>query len=147
MPHRISTSGSVTARPPAPHPRPSPLPPKCSEQRVGAAESSEGGESWTKLRTCWRFLTARLLPLVFQSQTVGHGEQQLHVQDALQHDPLQQGAVHGEDPQQDLGPLPAEEVQQVREVHHVSVEAEEEEQEEVPSRQRLGGLLQPQADC
>lgn len=38
----------------------------------------------------------------------------------MQHDPLQQGAVHGEDPQQDLRPLPAEEVQQVREVHHVS---------------------------
>lgn len=38
----------------------------------------------------------------------------------MQHDALQQGAVHGEDPQQDLRPLPAEEVQQVREVHRVS---------------------------
>lgn len=38
----------------------------------------------------------------------------------MQHDALQQGAVHGEDPQQDLRPLPAEEVQQVGEVHHVS---------------------------
>lgn len=59
--------------------------------------------------------------LFFRSQTVGHGEQQLHVQDAVQHDPLQQRTVHGQDPQQDLGPLPAEEVQQVGEVHHVSV--------------------------
>lgn len=38
----------------------------------------------------------------------------------MQHDPLQQRTVHGENPQQDLSPLPAEEVQQVREVHHVS---------------------------
>lgn len=38
----------------------------------------------------------------------------------MQHDPLQQGTVHGENPQQDVRPLPAEEVQQVREVHHVS---------------------------
>lgn len=58
-----------------------------------------------------------------QSQAVGHGEQQLHVQDTVQHDPLQQRAVHGENPQQDLGALPAEEVQQVGEVHHVSAES------------------------
>lgn len=38
----------------------------------------------------------------------------------MQHDALQQRAVHGQDPQQDLSPLPAEEVQQDREVHHVS---------------------------
>lgn len=38
----------------------------------------------------------------------------------MQPDALQQRAVHGENPQQDLGALPAEEVQQVGEVHHVS---------------------------
>lgn len=42
------------------------------------------------------------------------------MQDAVQHDPLQQGAIHGQNPQQDLSALPAEEVQQVREVHLVS---------------------------
>ena len=38
----------------------------------------------------------------------------------MQHDPLQQRIIHGQNPQQDLSTLPAEEVQQVREVHHVS---------------------------
>lgn len=58
-----------------------------------------------------------------QSQTVCCGEQQLHVQGAVQHDPLRQRVIHGENPQQDVGALPAEEVQQVREVHHVSTAA------------------------
>lgn len=48
------------------------------------------------------------------------GGQQLHVQEPMQHDPLQQRALHGQDPQQDVSALPGEEVQQIGEVHHVS---------------------------
>ncbi|XP_019752138.1 acid-sensing ion channel 2 isoform X3 [Hippocampus comes] len=51
------------------------------------------------------------------SQAVCDGEQQLHVPHSVQCDALQQRAFHGQDTQQDFGALPAEEVQQVGEVH------------------------------
>lgn len=69
---------------------------------------------------CFANLAFWLFFPIWCSCLVSSREQQLCLSNSLQHDPLQQGALYGENPQQNFGPLPGEEVQPIWEVHHVS---------------------------